>query len=113
MTELAGMNTPPSQLMIRISWFGILNYLGALSTAGWLIYLIYGVAGTGYALLTLLLLGGVLRFGASPLFALSASILHFHFAATGLWLPLVSYVMAGAAFNNDLRAYRARQAAGQ
>ncbi len=107
------MNTPPSQLMIRISWFGILNYLGALLTAGWLIYLIYGTAGAAYALLALLLFGAVLRFGASPAFALSASIVYFHFAVAGIWLPLLSYVMAAVSFNNDVRAYRARQAAGQ
>ncbi len=107
------MNGTPSQLTIRISWFGILNYLGALLTAGWLLYRVYGAGGAGYALLGLLLLAAVLRFGASPLFALAATVLYFHFDAAGFWLPAVSYVMAGVAFSNDLRLYRARQSAGQ
>ncbi len=103
------MNGTPSQLTIRISWFGMLNYLSALLTAGWLLYRIYGAAGTAYTVLALLLLAAVLRFGASPLFALSASILYFHFDSAGLWLPVISYLMAGVAFSNDLRSYRARQ----
>jgi hypothetical protein len=107
------MNPSPPQLTIRISWFGMLNYLGALLTTGWLLYLIYGAAGAAYALLALLVLGAVLRFGASPLFALSASILYFRFDAAGLWLPLFSYAMAGVSFNNDLRRYRASQTSGQ
>lgn len=106
------MNNSPTQLTVRISWLGILNYLGALLAAGWTLYLLYGATGTLYALLALLVFGIILRFGASPLFALSASILYFHFDVAGLWLPAISYVAAGAAFYNDLRAYRARQAAG-
>lgn len=103
------MNGTPSQLNIRISWFGMLNYLGALLTAGWLLYRVHSVEGTAYAVLALLLLAAVLRFGASPLFALSSSILYFHFDAAGLWLSVLSYVLAGVAFSNDLRLYRARQ----
>ncbi len=102
-------NTSP-QLTIRVSWLGILNYLGALLTTVWAAYLIYGTQGTGYAALSLLVFAAILRFGASPLFALSASILYFHFDAAGLWLPLFSYALAGMAFHNDLRLYRARQA---
>ncbi len=104
------MNNPSRQLTIRISWFGILNYLGALITSGWVLYLLYGAAGAMYTLLTLLIFGLILRFGASPLFAISASILFFHFDVAGLWLPLLSYVIAGIAFYKDLQRYRAQQA---
>jgi hypothetical protein len=106
-------NTPPPQLTVRISWLGIVNYLGALLTTGWMLYLVYAGAGAVYAVLGLLLSGLALRFGASPLFAIAASVLYFHFGAGGLWLPLLSYVASGLAFHNDLQAYRARQAANQ
>ncbi len=102
------MNNAPSQLTIRISWLGSLNYLGALSATGWLLYLVYRTEGAGYAALALLLLAAVLRFGASPLFAIAASILYFHFDAAGLWLPAASYALAGLAFHRDLRQYRAQ-----
>ncbi len=97
----------PAQLTIGISWLGILNYLGAVLLSLWVLYLIYGTTGTMYALLALLVFGFILRFGASPLFVISASILYFHFSAAGVWLPVLSYVAAGAAFYNDLRRYRA------
>lgn len=103
------MDNPTPQLTIRISWFGILNYLAALITSGWVLYLLYGTAGAMYTLLALLILGLILRFGASPLFAISASILFFHFDVAGLWLPLLSYAIAGIAFYNDLQRYRAHQ----
>ncbi|HMC13011.1 MAG TPA: hypothetical protein VKG67_01535, partial [Gallionellaceae bacterium] len=80
------MNNTASQLTVRISWLGILNYLGALLTTGWMLYLMYGTAGAMYTLLALLIFGLILRFGASPLFALSATILYFHFDVAGFWL---------------------------
>ena len=107
------MNNTPSQLTVRISWLGIVNYLGALLTTGWMLYLMYGTAGAMYTLLALLIFGVILRFGASPLLALSASILYFHFDVAGFWLPAFSYAAAGAAFYNDLRLYRARHASNQ
>jgi len=107
------MNKTPPQLTVRISWLGILNYLGALLATGWMLYLMYGTAGTTYTVLALLIFGLILRFGASPLFVISASILYFHFDVAGLWLPVFSYIAAGAAFYNDLRLYRARQASNQ
>jgi len=106
-------NDKPAQLTVKISWLGILNYLGAILTAGWAIYLVYRSTSVLYAVLALLIFGAILRFGASPLFALAASILYFHFDAGGLWLPLLSYIAAGLAFRNDLQVYRARQAANQ
>ncbi len=107
------MNKPATQLTVRISWLGILNYLGALLTTGWMLYLTYGQAGIAYTVLALLVCGVILRFGASPLFIIAASVLYFHFDAAGIWLPLVAYVAAGVAFSNDLRMYRARQASNQ
>lgn len=101
------MNNTPTQLSVRISWLGMLNYLGALLATGWTLYLMYRTAGAPYTLLALLIFGVILRFGASPLFALTASILYFHFDVIGLWLPLFAYAVAAAAFLNDLRRYRA------
>ncbi len=103
------MNKPPAQLTIRISWLGILNYLGALLTTGWMIYLFYVQAGIGYALLALLICAVALRFGASLLLVVAAGVLYFHFDAAGLWLPALCGLAAGAAFLNDLHAYRLRQ----
>jgi hypothetical protein len=107
------MNTPPTQLTIRMSWLGIVNYLGAVLTTGWMLYLLYGSAGIVYALLALLVSGLVLRFGASPLLVVSAGILYFHFHAAGIWLPLICLLAAGAAFLNDLHDYRLRQSSGE
>lgn len=107
------MTTPPTQLTIRISWLGIVNYLGAVLAAGWMLYLMYGSAGPVYTLLALLVSGLVLRFGASPLLIISAGILYFHFHAAGIWLPAVCGLAAGAAFLNDLHDYRLRQSSGQ
>ena len=106
-------NNTPQQLTVKVSWLGILNYLGALLTGGWTLYLVYLSSGVPYTLLGLLVLGFILRFGASPLFALAASILYFHFGAGGLWLPLLAYLAAGLAFRSDLQAYRSRQATNQ
>lgn len=103
------MNTPPTQLTIRISWLGIVNYLGALLTAGWMLYLIYASSAAVYAVLALLVAGFVLRFGASALLVIAAGILYFHFHAAGFWLPVLCWLAAGAAFLNDLHAYRLRQ----
>ncbi len=107
------MNATPPQLTIRISWLGILNYLGALLTTGWMLYLMYSSAGSAYTLLALLLCAAMLRFGASPVFALAASVLYFHFGVAGLWLPVFSWIAAVLAFHNDLQAYRARQSSSQ
>jgi len=103
------MNTPPAQLTIRISWLGIINYLGALLTTGWMLYLIYSTADMTYTLLALLVCGVILRFGASPLLVISAGILYFHFDVAGLWLPMLCWLAAGLAFMNDLHAYRMSQ----
>ncbi|MBI1175115.1 MAG: hypothetical protein GC139_07590 [Sideroxydans sp.] len=103
-------NNKTPQLTMRISWLGILNYLGAILSACWTLYLVYRTEGILYAALALLVFGFILRFGASPLFAIAASILYFHFDAGGLWLPLLAYLTAGLSFHNDLKLYRARQA---
>jgi hypothetical protein len=107
------MNKPPVQLTVRISWLGILNYLGATLTTVWMLYLMYSQTGIAYTVLATLVGFFVLRFGASPLLVISASILYFHFDAAGFWLPLLAWLAAGAAFLNDLRAYRMRQSSGQ
>jgi len=103
------MNKPATQLTVRISWLGILNYLGAILATGWMLYLMYGTAGVAYTVLALLICGVILRFGASPLFVLAAGVLYFHFNAAGVWLPVISCIAAATAFYHDLRVYRAQQ----
>jgi len=107
------MNKPPAQLTVRISWLGIVNYLGAILTTVWMLYLMYSQAGMAYTGLATLVGIFVLRFGASPLLVIAASVLYFHFDAAGFWLPLLAWLAAGAAFLNDLHAYRMRQSSGQ
>ena len=85
--------TPPAQLTIRITWLGIINYLGAILATGWMLYLLYVDNGLLYVLLALLLCAVVvLRIGASPILVIAAGVLHFHFAAAGIWLPLLALV---------------------
>lgn len=100
--------TPPAQLTIRITWLGIINYLGAILATGWMLYLLYVEKGYPYALLALLLCAVVLRFGASPLLVIAAGVLYFHFDAAGIWLPLLALLAAGAAFVKDLQTFRDR-----
>ncbi len=107
------MNQAPAKLTVRITWLGALNYLGAILSTGWMLYLLYNQAGIGYTALAMLVCGLILRFGASPLLVISSGVLYFHFDAAGFWLPLLAWLAAGAAFLNDLRTYRMQQSSGQ
>jgi hypothetical protein len=108
------MTAPLPQLTIRVTWLGLVNYLGAVLASGWMLYLLYASAGLLYTLLALLVGGGIFfGLGPSALLVISAGVLYFHFHAAGIWLPLICWLAAGAAFMNDLREYRMRQSSGQ
>ena len=45
----------------------------------------------------------IYKFGASPMFAVAASVLSFYFNAVGVWLPVTSYVVAAPLLYVDLK----------
>ncbi len=85
------MSNFQKQLMLTSAIVG--NLMAA--TGFWVVYCYFGSGGWGVAILSFLLLSFVYKFGPAPLFAISASLLHFKFAVVGFWLPVVSYVLAG------------------
>ena len=84
------------------AWMRPVAGLGATVTSFWLIYLVYSASAAGPAAGMFMLMSFVYWFGPSPMFAVAASILCFHFEAVGLWLPVVSYVMAAVLLYVDL-----------
>ncbi len=70
----------------------LLTMLGALGCSYWVIYREFAAHGFILALLSFFGFGVICKFGLSPLFAVAASILYFHYAVVGVWLPVISYV---------------------
>ena len=73
----------------------VIMHFALLAISFWPIYLVWQEFGwivaffaLGFALYVGHLIGG------APLFAISASVLHFRYHEVGLWLPLVSYAWA-------------------
>jgi hypothetical protein len=87
----------------RIGWVRGVTLLGALICSFWLIYRAFAAHGLWIALLFFVGLALVYKFGASPMFAVAASALCFGYHAVGVWLPLVSYVLAAISLYVDLR----------
>jgi len=96
--EIAGVNT----LNKSIIWLRLATLIGTLTSSFWLIYITYISNGIWAVLLLCALLSIVYKFGVSPIFAVVASILHFHFRVVGIWLPLGSYVFAMVLLYVDL-----------
>jgi hypothetical protein len=72
----------------RISWVRVVTQFGALGCSFWLIYRVFAARGFLLAFFAFLGLSLVYKFGVSPMFAVAASILSFHFGAVGAWLPI-------------------------
>ena len=71
--------------------------------------LVFNAAGFWRALLTAVLLSFLLWPGPAALFAVSASVLCFHYGVVGIWLPIASYLTAGIALVFDWNLSRAMQ----
>lgn len=67
-----------------------------IGCAIWVIFRVYMEGGFFKALLCLIMLAVAYKFGGALVFAASSSLLHFHFNAVGLWLPVISYIWAAA-----------------
>jgi hypothetical protein len=87
----------------RVSWARTLTLIGAVICPFWLVYRAFSAHGVFAALGALIMLGIVYQFGASPLFAVAASILCFHVKIVGLWLPVTSYVIGAILFYADMK----------
>lgn len=68
--------------------------MGATVTSFWLIYLFFSEVGVIAGIVSIFCCATVFRLGPAPLFAVAASVLSFYFNAVGIWLPIVSYVIA-------------------
>lgn len=91
---------------MRLRWLGYLTSAGALVTSIWTIYLTYEQRGVLVAFLALMLLS--LCYGAGPalMLAVASSFLCFHFHVVGMWLPIISYVVAVILLFSTLQANR-------
>jgi hypothetical protein len=87
----------------RVSWARVLTLIGAVVCSFWLVYRVFSAHGVLAAFLAFILLSIVYKFGASPMFAVAASILCFHFKVVGLWLPVTSYVIGAILLYADMK----------
>ena len=102
--------TEPMEEMVqrrqKLWWLAAINSLGALMSSAWLLYLVFDAAGFWRMVLAGFIQSIFLWPGPALLFAVSASILCFHYSVVGLWLPILSYCSAGIAFIFDYRIAR-------
>jgi hypothetical protein len=87
----------------RISWLRTLTLAGAVWCSFWLIYRVFVAQGFLLAAVAFVGLSSVYKFGVSPMLAVAASALCFYFKAVGMWLPIISYVVAVLLLYVDLR----------
>jgi len=87
----------------RISWARALTLIGGLACCFWVLYRVFATRGLLLAFLAFIALSVVYKFGISPLFAVSASVLSFYLNAVGVWLPVTSYVLAAILLYVDLK----------
>jgi hypothetical protein len=84
--------------------------VGALAACSfWLIYRTFAGHGFWIAVLVFVGLSFVYKFGISPMFTVAASALCFGYKAVGIWLPLISYVIAAVLLCVDLRRDRLKR----
>lgn len=95
----------------RLWWLAAANKIGAVVATAWTVVLAFEAAGLWRALLTTVLLSLLLKLGPAALFAVSASVLCFHYEVVGIWLPVASYLTAGIALIFDWNLSRATQGA--
>jgi hypothetical protein len=71
----------------------MINSLGALVTAIWVIIATYQARGFFLSVVIFFMLSYCFKFGASPLFMVASSILCFYMHLIGAWLPVTAYVV--------------------
>ena len=87
----------------RISWARTVTLIGGAVCSFWVIYRVFAARGFFLALLAFAALSLVYKFGVSPMFAVAASVLCFYFSAVGVWLPVMSYILAAILLYVDLK----------
>lgn len=87
----------------RVTWARGMTLVGACVCSFWTIYRVFEASGFWPSVYTFIALSVVYKFGISPMFAISASALCFHFNAVGVWLPTLSYFLAAVLLYVDLK----------
>jgi hypothetical protein len=78
------------------SIFVVIVYVGGPLTSIWVLWVTYTSSNTTFwfSFLVLLSLVIALKLGFAPLFAAACSWIYFYFGKSGLWLPIISYIIA-------------------
>lgn len=100
------------KLIQKTLWVRYATVIGALGTSLWIIVLYFYTKGVAAAAGSLVCMIIIRWFGYSPLFALNASLLCFHFDAVGIWLPIISYILAPIMLYVDLKGDKLRKIIG-
>lgn len=87
----------------RSLWARAVTLIGGITCSFWLIYRVFAAGGFLLAFLAFIALSFVFKFGLSPMFAVAASVLCFYFNAVGLWLPVLSYIVAAVLLYVDFK----------
>ncbi len=76
--------------------FVVIVYVGGPLTGLWVIWMTYTSPNTTYWFSFIVLLSLVIAFklGPAPLFAVTCSWIYFYFGKIGIWLPIISYLIA-------------------
>jgi len=104
-TDIYKMNS----IVNKFSWLSNITQIFALVTSLWTIYLFFANEGILLGIISIILLSMIFKFGVAPMFAISASILSFYFDKVGIWLPIVSYIMATILFFVDIKLNQVRK----
>ena len=111
MTEIEDINSATVQrdllavatLGKRVASVRLLTAVGGPVTSFWLLYVAYRTSGFLSAFGWFIGLSIAYKFGASPMWALAATILAFKYGAVGVWLPVAAYVAAAVLLYVDAR----------
>jgi len=87
----------------KLLWLRGATGIGAIVTVAWAVCRSYIGGGLLVTLIGVIFLLLVYKIGVSPLFAVASSVLCFYFRVVGIWLPLLSYLLALVLLYLDLR----------
>lgn len=73
-----------------------ITYIGGPLASLWVLWITYTNQNTSYWISFIVLLSIVIgfKFGMAPLLAVSCSWIYFYYDKIGLWLPIISYIIA-------------------